>query len=237
MCMSDCCYNGFFCCSNSKNDCNGPKQVILQDCHAGRVVVWCGNDQSKLTTLSNRNSEGESTQSWLQARQSPLQGVSSICNPADALTFQKHFSQTEVPNVQVMGSDSLDSWPFIWGSAALLGTAGSAALFGTTGPGTTISMEMSLSGGRSLWSGITFSGDPGCIICFWETISPHNIKHVSNARNPAIWGRYNQFWSCYNRKIYCSNNPTCTSSGEKHQLSKTSKILRIGRVTAEIRRL
>ena len=45
-------------------------------------------------------------------------------------------------------------------------------------------------------------------------------------------GHLQSVWSCYNRKIHCSNNPICTSSGEKHQLSKTSKILRIGIVSS-----
>ena len=79
------------------------------------------------------------------------------------------------------------------------------------------------------------------VIVLWASIGHFRIierlcQHASPVTSP-FWGRYNQFWSCYNIKIHCSDNPTCTSSGEKHQLSKTSNILRIGHVTAEICRL
>ena len=88
MCMSDCCYNEFRVPHDWQMIVALPKLMILRDCHVGTVVLWCGNDQTKLTTLSNQTAEGGTTQSWLQARGSPLEGLPSIWNPANALTFQ-----------------------------------------------------------------------------------------------------------------------------------------------------
>ena len=150
MCMSDCCYNGFRVPHDWQMIVAMAKLMILRDCHVGTVVLWCGNDQTKLTTLSNQTAEGGTTQSWLQARGSPLEGLPSIWNPANALTFQIE------DNSSWFSYKKSEHWTRFLKIPLTTHVVLSADLACPLGIRTT----RIRSGGRSLWSDIAFSGDP-----------------------------------------------------------------------------